>query len=94
MKISKSDKSPDSKIENKDHAQSQEPNIHKRAVDNAVYERRAKEFQAMNNPMTQNEFELSLTNNEALRRWDNKKDYIEGIQGVDGGKFPSCRNKY
>lgn len=86
MKIAKQDRFPDEGLKAKDKAQSQEPNLHKRAVENAMYERRAREFQAMNNPMHQTPFELELTNNERNERWDNKKNYISGIQGVDGGR--------
>ena len=92
-RVSKDDRAPDIELMKKDKAQPQEPNLHKNAVDNAIFERRARDFQAGSNPMHKTPFELDSINNEANRRWDNKKEYIEGIQGVDGGRFPSQRNK-
>jgi len=54
-------------------------------VDRTIFERRAKEFQAMNNPMSQTRFEQQLVNQEKVQREDAREIYIKGIQGRDGG---------
>lgn len=54
-------------------------------VDRTIFERRAKEFQAMNNPMEQTRFEQQLVNQEKQQRQDARQGYIKGIQGRDGG---------
>lgn len=45
-------------------------------------------FQFGGNPMSQGDFERSLIRKEQLEREDNRRKYVLGIQGRDGGKKP------
>lgn len=76
-------------------SQSQEPNLQEYAVNKSIYERRAREFQGGHNPMHCSAFEKKMIHKEAEERWNNKKHYIHGIQGVDGGECTGeDREKY
>lgn len=57
----------------------------KEYVDESVYRRRSAEFQAMQNPVSMNQFEQTLVNQEKNCREDARHEYIRGIQGRDGG---------
>jgi len=59
--------------------------VAKEYAERTIYARRAREFQAMNNPMAMNGFEQMLVNQEKLQRQDARHIYIQGIQGRDGG---------
>ena len=50
---------------------------------------RHKSFQFGSNPMKMTEFEKALAEDEKYQREKARKEYIEGIQGRDGGCFPS-----
>lgn len=54
-------------------------------ADRTIYERRAKEFQAFNNPMSMTPFEQQMVYKEKQSRIDARQNYIKGIQGRDGG---------
>ena len=54
-------------------------------ADRTIYARRAAEFQALNNPMSQTPFEQQRVSQEKLARQDARDIYIKGIQGRDGG---------
>jgi|SRR6185437_5124258 len=54
-------------------------------ADRTIYARRAREFQAMNNPMSMTEFEQQEVYKEKQARVDARDIYIKGIQGRDGG---------
>jgi hypothetical protein len=43
-------------------------------------------FQFGTNPMAMSKFETELVQKEKNQRYDNKKKYILGIQGMDGGE--------
>jgi len=57
----------------------------KEYVDRSVHQRRAAEFQAMNNPMKMTQFEQTMVNEEKNARQDARRNYIRGVQGRDGG---------
>ena len=57
-------------------------------VEKAKYERRAKEFQAMHNPMKMSPFEQMQAKKDVQNRKDTRSDYTRGIQGRDGGCTP------
>lgn len=54
-------------------------------ADRTIYARRAKEFQAMSNPMSMTPFEQQQVYKEKQERVDARDIYIKGIQGRDGG---------
>lgn len=54
-------------------------------ADRTIYERRAREFQAMSNPMGMSLFEQQQAYKEKQARVDARDIYIKGIQGRDGG---------
>ena len=54
-------------------------------ADRTIYARRASEFQAFHNPMSQTPFEQQRVYQEKQARQDARKIYIQGIQGRDGG---------
>jgi len=54
-------------------------------ADRTIFARRAAEFQAFHNPMSQTPFEQECVNQEKNGRQDARRNYIRGIQGRDGG---------
>src|ERR1700691_3644498 len=54
-------------------------------ADRTIYARRAAEFQATHNSMSQTPFEQQLVYKEKQARVDARDIYIKGIQGRDGG---------
>jgi hypothetical protein len=50
---------------------------------------RHKKFQLGTNPMEMSAFENSLVIKEQMERRKHRTDYIKGVQGRDGGTFPS-----
>jgi len=57
-------------------------------IDKAKFERRAKEFQAMHNPMKMTPFEQMQAKKDVQNRKDTRDNYTKGIQGRDGGCCP------
>lgn len=50
---------------------------------------RHQRFQFGSNPVKMTEFEKALAEDEKYQREKARKEYIAGIQGRDGGCFPS-----
>lgn len=55
-------------------------------VKKAIYKRRHLDFQFGDNPMQMTEFERRQANMEAEARDLATKRYVNGLQGIDGGK--------